>query len=288
MDPMIHSQMLRLRMIKRPVFHISELENLELTKAELRSSLEKGLLIQTARDWYASIDAPVDLILATRQGVRLTCASAAKYHQIWAPLHSRLHVYLVHCRPKSVQRSLVVHPIPHLSKWPDHQPVAPLDLTLLHAGRCLPVPEAATLFESAVNKGKILLDDALAIIEELPRHRQDQLSRINPLAQSGTETLVRWFLESRRVKVRAQAEIAGVGHVDILVGESLVIECDSVTYHTDPEQYYRDRYRDQELIRQGYLPVHLTWEDVCLRWELTQERLEGILATRRHRYLRPN
>lgn len=275
-------------MIKRPIFHISELENLELTRTELQSLLENGSLIQVGRDWYASIDAPIDLVLATRQGVRLTCASAAKYHQIWTPLHSQLHVYSVHCRPESVQRSLVVHPIPHLGKWPDYQPIAPLDLTLLHAGRCLPVPEAATLFESAVNKGKILLGDALAIIEELPKHRQEQLSRINPLAESGTETLVRWFLESRRVKVQAQVEIAGVGYVDMLVGKSLVIECDSVTYHTDKNQYYKDRSRDQELIRQGYLPIHLTWEDVCLHWKSTRERLEGILATRRHRYLRPN
>ncbi len=275
-------------MLEPGVFHVSELEARGITRSQLQAAVINGSLTRIRRGWYASPGAPIDLVTATRQRARLTCVSAAKLYGIWTPIHDKIHVFSVHGRSESISTSLVTHPLPYLRQWPDNGPVAPLELALLHAGRCLPVPEAAILFESAINQGKILLADALVIIDELPYQRRESLSRINPLAQSGTETLVRWFLESRQVRVQAQVKIRGVGCVDILVGKSLVIECDSVAYHTGTEQYYKDRYRDQELIRQGYMPVHLTWEDVCLRWESTQVLLEGILATRRHRYLRPN
>ena len=273
-------------MFENRVFHVQRLYERGLTKEQIKSAVAKSRLIRLRRGWYASPDAPADVIVAIRQGVRLTCVSAGKYHGLWTPLNRALHVFRVHGR-NELPRSVVAHPIPELRAWPDRSPVAPLDLSLLHAGRCLPVPEAAILFESAVNQGKLLLGDALAIIDELPNHRSAQLSRINPNAESGTETMVRWFLESRGVQVRAQVMIEGVGRVDMVVGESLVIECDSVAYHTDPKQYHNDRRRDLRLIEQGYLPIHLTWEDICLRWGSTRVRLEAIIGARRHRFLRP-
>lgn len=271
------------------VFHVSELENLGMSRSLLHDHVESGTLLRLRRGWYAHPQAPADIVLAMRQGARLTCVSAARHHGLWTPLNRSLHVFAAHARTHELSSSSVIlHPRPHLRKWPDNNPIAPLDLTLLHTGLCLPVPDAAILFESALNLGKMTLEDARAIVDELPHHRRVPLSRIGSAAQSGTETKVRWFLESRQVHVQAQPMIEGVGHVDLLVGKSLVIECDSAKYHTDPAQYHEDHRRDMELIKLGYLPIRLTWEDVCLRWETTQERLTGLIATRRHRYLRPN
>ena len=279
--------MVPLGMFEDHVFHIRSLHERGFTKRQIKVAVENGSLIKLRRGWYASPHGPTNVMEAVTHGLRLTCVSAAKFHGLWTPLHHGLHVFWAHGRPEGFPQSMIAHPRPNLRAWPDERPIAPLDLALLHAGRCLPVPEAAVLFESAVNQGKIPVGDALEIIDGLPNHQREQLSRINPLAQSGTETLVRWFLESRGVQVRAQALIEGVGYVDMLIGESLVIECDSVAHHAGTEQYYGDRRRDAELIRQGYLPIRLTWEDVCVNWEATKERLKAILATRRHRFLRP-
>lgn len=275
-------------MLNNRIFQVQELYDQGFTKAHIHTAVENGMLLRVGHGWYASPHAPPDQILAASEGVRLTCISAGKFHDLWTPLHQRLHVFGVHGRPQQGAQQFIIHRSPRLDAWPDNNPVAPLDLMLLHAGKCLPIVDAAILFESALNQEKILLADALAIIDELPKRRSIPLSRISPEAQSGTETKVRWFLESRGVQVEAQVEIDGVGRVDIVVGKSLVIECDSVQYHAGTEQYYKDRERDQELIRQGYLPIHLTWEDVCLRWESTVALLEAILASRRHRFMRPN
>lgn len=190
---------------------------------------------------------------------------------------------------------MTVHPRPCLHEWPDNRPIVPRDLTLLHAGMCLPVADAAILCESALNQRRISLHDVLAIVGRLPKNRRRPLVQISVLSQSGTETRVRWFLESRQVHVKAQQihvkaqqMIDGVGRVDLLVGKGFVIECDSVTYHSSPEQFHEDRRRDGELLRLGYLSRRLTWEDVFIRWEETKKQLGATIASRRHRYLRPS
>lgn len=255
---------------------------------ELDQAIEDGTIERLQRNWYASADAPADMALALRNGVRLTCVSAAEHHGIWTPLHSDVHIYSVHGRPTtSLPPPLIPHPAPYLPTWPDENPIASLELTLLHAARCLPVSEAAILFESALNLKRIMLLDALAIVEELPEPRRTQLSRIRTDAESGTETYVRWFLESHRVSVRSQVWIPGVGRVDLLVGKGLVIECDSVRYHTDPEQFHNDRHRDTKLITLGYQSLRLTWEDVFLHWDSTQQLLVSLVRTRRQRYVHP-
>lgn len=275
-------------MFRKTIFRAGQLPEEIGTRQQLYKSVEDGAIKRISHNWYATAHAPTDMTYALQNGVRLTCVSAAKHYGIYTPLFTGLHVYSAHSRSCGSLSSLyVTHPSPYLSRWPDDNPIAPLDLALLHAGRCLPVPEAAVLFESALNLGKILLGDAFAIIDELPKNRHDSLSRIRTDAQSGTETMVRWFLESVKVQVQSQVEVPYVGRVDLLVGESLVIECDSVRYHTGTEQYYKDRYRDQELIRQGYHPMHLTWEDVFLHWESTKQLLMALISTRRHRSRRP-
>lgn len=284
----LRARVVKFRMFRRNVIHAHELSDHADTKQELEKAIEDGVLVKVHRHWFASSDAPTDVVVALRNGMRLTCVSAAKYHGLYTPLTKRLHVYSVHGRSESsITSSHVPHPIPYLNRWPDENPIAPLDLTLLHAGRCLPIAEAAILFESAVNLGKILMDDALAIIDELPKRISGPLSRIRSGSESGSETMVRWFLESLRVKVQHQVTIPGVGRVDLIVGDSLAIECDAVTYHTNTDQYYKDRQRDAELIKLGYQPVHLTWEAVFLDWEETQQMLTALVRSRRHRYLRP-
>src|SRR5699024_12821697 len=94
---------------------------------------------------------------------------------------------------------------PLLTAWPDHDPVPVLDLVLVHAAHFLPIRKAAVLFDSAIQRGKLTLADAKAIVASLPVRLRRPLSRLRPDAESGTETLVRWWLESRRLQVTPQA-----------------------------------------------------------------------------------
>src|SRR5665647_786535 len=70
-------------------------------------------------------------------------------------------------------------------------------------------------------------------------------------------------------KVRPQVVIPGVGRVDLLVGESLIIECDSHAHHTGETNYRGDRRRDLSATADDYRVVRLTWEQCFLTWPTT-------------------
>lgn len=149
--------------------------------------------------------------------------------------------------------------------------------------RCLSVRDAAILLESALNRRKISMGEVERLLAALPAVRRAQLARVTPLSESGTETAVRWWLESLHVPVTPQVRVAGVGRVDLKLGTSWIIECDSATYHDNPEQYHRDRARDLRLQARRYMVTRLTWEQVFLGWEETKAQLLTIIRRRDHR-----
>ncbi|ANJ25580.1 endonuclease domain-containing protein [Agromyces aureus] len=100
----------------------------------------------------------------------------------------------------------------------------------------------------------------------------------------GLETKVRLFLRSRRVRFRTQAPLEGVGLVDVLVGDRLVIEVDGWGFHRSQSQFENDRRRDFELVARGYLVLRLSYRQVMHDWERTSAGILALLARQEHRW----
>lgn len=295
------------------IIHRSDLGSLDISPQQLSRWRLTGSL-HSAQPWYFLDEAPADLVAVLRHGVRPTCLDAAALHGLWIPPRlEHVHVF----RPRRARgrrtatrlgapdtpvpaltplrrgggesasrpKKLVPlrHHAPALRAWPSTDPVPDLDLVLEHAARCLPAVDAATLFESALEQRQISRASAEQITARLPHQARHSLSRIRDDAGSGTETAVRWWFESRTVPIRAQVQIREVGRVDLLVGESWVIECDSRTFHDNPSQYAVDRKRDLALQSYGYQVTRLAWEQVFLTWPETQRMLLAILHRGTHR-----
>lgn len=248
--------------------------------------LRTGAMVR-AGTFYLTPDAPPSLAAFLEAGVRPTCLTAGKLHDLWIPVHTGDHVY----RPRGIEQvrreeGWVGHGA-GMRSWPDLLPYADLALTLEHAGRCLPVRDAAILLESAVQRKKITLHQARQVVESLPWRERLPLRRIDPRAESGTETAVRWWLESLRVAVTPQVWIEDVGRVDLKIGRSWIIECDSSTFHDNSSQYYEDRRRDLLLQARGYTVTRLTWEQVFLSWDSTTSELLRALRRRDHQRALP-
>lgn len=218
------------------VLHRSDLLGLDLDPQQLSEWRRRGAL-GSAQPWYFTAEASADLIAILRLGVRPTCLDAAALHGLWIPPRlQRVHVF----RPriargrrtatrqggaevpapraaplrrnggqneeKPTKKVPLQHHAPALRAWPDTDPVPDLALILDHAARCLRAIDAATLFESALEKRVISRPVADRIIAGLPHDRRHALSRIRADAGSGTETTVRWWCESLTVPVRAQVQ----------------------------------------------------------------------------------
>lgn len=284
------------------------LHETDLARADLRprevARLRRAGVIRSVGSWLVTDEADPRILPFLRADLRPTCVDAAVLHGLWTPASDRAHAF----RPRSGRAStttagMSVPPIrrtsasrapaplrspapilhnPVMRAWPDLDPVPELALVLQHAGRCLRTVEAAILLESALNRGLIGRHEVRDVLAGLPRRRRVELSRVDGRSESGTETRVRWWLESHRVPVRVQVVVHGVGRVDLLVGESWIIECDSWEFHGEGERYHRDRARDLRLRALGYTVTRLTWEQVFLDWESTSAFLGSVLRRRDH------
>lgn len=285
------------------IVHQSTLREQGVPRRDLERWTAHGA-VTSIRPWYVTAEAPLDVVALLRLGVRPTCLDAAALYGLWIPLHPGTHVY----RPRSSDRRdvlraararqlrrrngqpwqgaptapLVLH-TPEPRAWPDADPVPDLSLVLEHAGRCLPVVKAAVLFESAMHRGLSTPREVERIVASLPLRKGRSLARVRSDAESGTETMVRWWLESIGVHVRSQVRFPdGRRRMDLLVGRSWVIECDSRQFHDYPSAYEDDRERDLHLAAHGYRVTRLTWSQVVQRWSETERRLRAILGRGEH------
>ncbi len=135
----------------------------------------------------------------------------------------------------------------------------------------------------------VLADSALA----LRRFSRVDLEQSSPRvaafcdasSQSGTESLCRFRLGRHGIRLRTQAEIPRVGRVDLLIGDRLVLECDSQAYH-DGYHAARDYDRDLALIEQGFIVLRLQYRHVMFEWEKVEALVMAVVRSDRHLWRR--
>ena len=250
------------------------------TKHRLNRLVADGHLRRLGSHWFGTDLTPFAVASALRRNHRLTCVSALEIYGVFVPLSPWPHEVGRQCSCRA-GGEVLEHPT--LRRWPDDEPLVPLRLALDHAVACLDAEGAAIVLESALNQRLISEDEAGELVGHVSLRKQRAIGRLDRRSMSGTETRVRRFLERLGVQVVPRFEVAGVGVVDMLVGDRLVLECDSREHHTGRQNYANDRRRDQRLAALGYLVVRLTYEDVMVGWLPTQGLLRGLVAAKVHR-----
>ncbi|GAA0998470.1 hypothetical protein GCM10009563_22630 [Subtercola frigoramans] len=150
---------------------------------------------------------------------------------------------------------------------------------------------ALTVIDSALNKSRrnliperITQRTLQAVAEKLPDRYRRAIAQADPLSQSGLETLVRLRLRSRGIGVTSQKHHAGVGHVDLLVGDRLVIEVDGRETHDTEEGFATDRHRDLILFRDDMRNLRLTYAQVMHDWQTVEPIILNKIRRRDHRW----
>lgn len=262
-----------------------------LSPRRLAGAVHRGEVQRVRQGWYALPGLPVEALEAIRVGGTVTATSAANLYGLWALDDGRLHVLV---KPNAsrlrgrtgtgTMRTDADAVCVHWTGADGAGAIAPVVSALVHAIECQSAESALVMIDSALNKGFVTRAQLLRVTEGMPRRYAEIVRRSDGGCQSGTETLVRLRLQLRGIRVETQFFRRGVGHVDLLVGERLVIECDS-RFHDEGGQIERDYDRDIELIDGDYLVLRLRYRHVMLEWE----RIEAVILRliRRGRHLRP-
>jgi very-short-patch-repair endonuclease len=79
--------------------------------------------------------------------------------------------------------------------------------------------------------------------------------------------------------------IEGVGRVDVLVGDRLVLELDGYGFHATGESFETDRRRDLALAARGYRVIRLSYRQVMFEWNEAERVILSMV--RRGEHVRP-
>ena len=236
--------------------------------AELRSLVECRAVTRIARGLYALPGTSAAVVLARRASGLLTCASAASV--IGLPLlvqpaavHLAISGHTAAPRAGVIPRGSVLHwesGLPARAQGRDL--VAPVPIALLHALRCLPGREAIALVDAALNRRLINASELAGLRPRAGKLAFDGLLRaVDGRSQSIPETFARIALCAAGFSLEPQVRIVGVGAVDLLVEELVVVELDGFAYHSDRAQFREDRRRDRALQLIGVPVLRFTYGD---------------------------
>jgi very-short-patch-repair endonuclease len=265
------------------------------TQPELKRAIGEHMIVRVRQGWYARPGLHPDLLQAWRVGGRLSCISGARLHGLWAPRSDILHLVVppnggrLRTRDDSrVRLSRLADPLVdiHWNTTPDTrsrlllEPLACLE----DIARCQPVEFAVAAADSAIRAGLIVEEEWHSMIARRPEPWRGELGCVDPRAGSGSESVSRLRLGRVDVVAEPQVYIAGVGWVDFLIGECLVIEVDGAEYHTDPERFEADRMRDARLSHLGYRVLRFSYEQVMFRWPEVELAVLSAIARGDHRH----
>ena len=250
-----------------------------LSQADINELVQRGMFFSVIRGWYAVPEADRHLIEALQTGTRIGCLTGCRYHSLWTPRNAGLHLtYRDGPKPTRPSRATIHrynHPLPESVVWPLHD-------CLLHVLRNHDLETSLIVIESAINKALLTFAEARELIGNGPKRTHHLAGHLH-WSQSGSETRVRYFFERRGVKVQTQIQLSQTDRADMLVGDQLIIECDSNAHHSSQVAYENDRRRDLLARDLGYQTIRLSYSQIWEYWASTQQSLLQYIRHRVHR-----
>ncbi|MYR08520.1 DUF559 domain-containing protein [Gordonia sp. SID5947] len=259
----------------------AQLRSLGVTQTDLRRARKDGDLRLLRRGWYATRTADTSVAAAVTSGGVVSCVSALRLHGVWTPPGpSTMHIRGREAAHRSGKRRYCKQYAP-----PEREvdAVDEIRIALRHALKCLDDEGIVVVRDSILHQDLLERCDIDAEFVGAPRRIRRLLDRCDAKAESGTESMVRLRLRALGIRVRTQYQIAGVGRVDLLVGDRLIIEIDSVEYHDrSPDQIEKDRRRDEEATRLGYVTLRFSYQRVVHEWEHAEATVLDLVRRREH------
>ena len=268
----------------------------QLTKAgagrtDLTRAVREGLLLRPRNGVYALADTAGAVVEALSHRGRAACVTAGREWGLWIldanesePPHTWVH-------PRHHPTRLVIDPDDDPSPCcvfhrdvPVSEPL--LDRVgvvhcLLQILRCRGHEVFFAALESALRQGLITHRARVRLRSLVPVEFHWLVDFARTDADSGLESLLRLRLHRHGISLASQVKIPGVGRVDFVLGDCLVLEADGDT-HDGPARH-RDRVRDAVAMALGFVTLRLDYSLIIHDWEVVEAAVLGAMSRNLHR-----
>lgn len=233
------------------------------TRYRLALAVRRGEVVRVRQGHYACPEMSDPQLEAFRVGGRLTGLAGLRAHGVWTP---RSRVVDIQVGPDARALRTRTDPRQRLAEHPDSSArvtwtdqrrpgtrslAGPVDCVRVALGVC----DARTSFaivESALHSGTLTRAEWRRLLSELPRAMRRALAAAGNKSESGGESLLLFDLRQLGFVLRQQVEIVGVGRVDFIIGERLIVEVDGYEFHSERRDFEEDRRRDAVASSLGY------------------------------------
>ncbi len=223
-------------------------------------------------------EACAPLMSAIAHGGVLGCLSAARHRGLWVlDEGDEVHVWLPSRHQyRHIGCACVTHADEgHAGERFESPPVRQVLRQVLG---CRGVEQFFVTLESALRREMLTAADLLWLREHVTIEARAAMDIARDDADSGLESLLRWRLRHLGLEVRTQVRVFGVGIVDAVIGDRLLIEVDGRAGHHGVDERHKDLVRDANAAIWGYCTLRFDYAMVIHDWELVEAAILGQLA----------
>jgi very-short-patch-repair endonuclease len=245
----------------------AQLRSVGASDRGLTSAVRSGELIRVRRDHYALPGCDRHIVRAVRVGGRLACSSRLRSLGVFA-FDDLTHIHMTkqssrsrsplnrHVALSSINRDgAILHWAPLLdARAGTEYAVGVLD-ALAQVVRCNHPWHAIASIDNAIFLRRIDEADLAELFAWLPEQCQPLRALVDGRSEAGQETVLRCAFREAGLEPELQVVIPEVGRVDLVLEGRLIIEADSRSAHDGWELHVRDRDRDIDAARQGYMTL---------------------------------
>lgn len=255
----------------------AELKAQGVRERELTRAVRVGEVVRVRQGVYALPDVETDLLHAAMHGGSIGCAAAAARHGLWVlRIPPVAHIWMGRTgTPRGHRDGCRIH-------WTvgrvDVGTLPPVRVALLQLAICADEETFFAALESALRRSLLPPSDLSWLAERLPTRLSGLLNLVRSDADSGLESLLRLRLHRIGVSVRTQVVIVGVGEVDLVVGDRLIVEADGMENHGGESKRHKDLTRDAAAAALGYGTLRFDYDLIVNRWPVVESAILTALA----------
>jgi hypothetical protein len=266
------------------VAHLHTLRAAGLGADRIRRATQRGTVTRLRQSVYATPGAHPLIVRSAILGGRVAGVSAAPFHQLWTPPDAPFTIELSRSAKAPSDPGVTVMWTRESRSLSDSLGVSPLADTIRQIALSQPAPVVVAVLDSALRTSGITRIEFDAIALSVPSRFRWPFGVADERPDSGSESVARALLLAHGIVAVPQVRVpfTDLDRLDLLVGDRLVVECDSAEHHGSSEQRVRDLRRDALLAALGFIVLRFDYRQILFEPAALLAAVHGYVSRGLH------